>query len=199
MQHCVAFARQQRIDAYAAFSRYLLEAAPFDLMRDKHFALLRGQLPERKLELLEQHAAGVKGFRSGVGRWQQVFQSQQLSFLLSGDGGIRKALRFLPAEEISDAVARDTEKPAGYMLDWHQQAIRLYQFVEDLLQNVFGIARIRHPWTNEIVQPGLLPLDHLGDPLILFRAHLFEAQPSQARRAIHLGCRRFGGSEYCRA
>src|ERR1700685_1459734 len=109
MQYGVAFAREQRIDAHAAFGRHLLEAAPLEFMREKHLALLGGQLAERKLEFFEKHAAGVEGVGPGVGRRQQVFQSQQL-FLVAGRGCASKALWLLLAEEISDAVARDAEE-----------------------------------------------------------------------------------------
>ena len=55
------------------------------------------------------------------------------------------------------------------------------QLVEDVLQNVFGVARVGHAPANEVAQPGLLPRDHVGDPLVLFACH-----PLQARRVLHL-------------
>src|ERR1035441_10465027 len=55
-------------------------------------------------------------------------------------------------------------RPEGvYVLDRHQQAIRFHQLVENLLQDVFGVERVRHTPANEVAQPGLLPLDHLRD------------------------------------
>src|ERR1039457_1922711 len=42
MQHGIAFAREQRIHAHAAFGGHLLEAAPFQLVPHKHLALLLG-------------------------------------------------------------------------------------------------------------------------------------------------------------
>src|SRR5208283_6188256 len=40
MQHGVAFAREQRIDAHTGFGGHLLEGAPLELVPDKHLALL---------------------------------------------------------------------------------------------------------------------------------------------------------------
>jgi hypothetical protein len=50
--------------------------------------------------------------------------------------------------------------------------------VEDVLQNVLGVARVGHAPANEIAQPGLLPFDHFGDPLVLFEWHRLQA-PAQ--------------------
>ena len=67
------------------------------------------------------------------------------------------------------------------MLDGHQQAVRLNQFVEDLLENLFRIPWIRDAAADEVAQPRLLPGDHFGDPLVLFKHHLVES-----RRFVHL-------------
>jgi hypothetical protein len=56
------------------------------------------------------------------------------------------------------------------------------QFVEDVLQNVPSVAPVGHAPANEVLEPGLLPLDHFGDPLVLFDCH-----PLESRRALHLG------------
>src|ERR1035437_3679258 len=40
MQHRIAFAREQRIDAHAGLGGHLLEAAPCQFVRNKHLALL---------------------------------------------------------------------------------------------------------------------------------------------------------------
>src|SRR5271166_5691503 len=42
MQHRIAFAREQRINAHAGFGGHLFEAAPLDLVSDKYLALLIG-------------------------------------------------------------------------------------------------------------------------------------------------------------
>ena len=74
------------------------------------------------------------------------------------------------------------------MLDRHQQAIGFHQFVEDVLQNVLGVARVGHAAANEIAQPGLLPLDHFGDPLVLFECHPLltrSRREDDRRRVLH--------------
>ena len=72
-----------------------------------------------------------------------------------------------------------SKQPARQVLDRHQQTIRFHQFVEHVLQNVLGIARISHTPPNEVTQAGLLPLDHFGDLPVLFECHQL-----QARRAL---------------
>src|SRR5690349_14419313 len=104
-------------------------------MSNKHLALLVRQLFNRDLQFIEQNVAGVERIRTGIGRGQQIFQVQQFVFFIR-QGGFAEALRLLLAEQVSDAVARYAEKPAGDVLDGHQQAVRLDQFVEDVLQNV---------------------------------------------------------------
>src|SRR5262249_49531018 len=79
------------------------------------------------------------------------------------------------------------------MLDRHQQAVRLHQLEEDVLEDVLGVARVSHAPADEAAQPGALPLDDVGDPPVLFACH-----PLQARRVLHQGCRRMRGCGYCR-
>src|SRR3989454_6821594 len=98
MQHRIAFAGEQRVHAHAGLGGHLFEAAPFQLVRDKHVALLLRQLVDRQLEFLEKQVTGVKRLRSGVGRRQQIFQLQQFVVVERG-GGIAEALRSLLAEE----------------------------------------------------------------------------------------------------
>src|SRR5580700_4960435 len=62
------------------------------------------------------------------------------------------------------------------MLDRHQQAIRFHQLVEHVLENVLSVARIGHAPSNEVAQPGLLPLNHFGDPLVLFDFHQLQTR-----------------------
>src|SRR5882672_6956618 len=54
MQHRIPLAREQRVNAYAAFCRQLFKTAPVDLMRDEYFALLVGQFVERKFQFLKK-------------------------------------------------------------------------------------------------------------------------------------------------
>ena len=48
-------------------------------MSDEYFTLLVGQFVERKLQLIQKHVADVERFRPGIGRWQQIFDLQQLA------------------------------------------------------------------------------------------------------------------------
>jgi hypothetical protein len=82
MQHRIALARQQRIHTHAGLGGHLLESTPFQLVRDKHLALLRRQLVDGQLEFIEWYAAGVERLRSGIARRQQVFQLQQFVVLV---------------------------------------------------------------------------------------------------------------------
>ena len=68
--------------------------------------------------------------------------------------------------DINDAVTRYAKQPASDMLDRHQQSVRLYQPVEDILENIFRVARIRHVPADEVEQPGSLPLYQFGNALI---------------------------------
>ena len=79
MKHRVALAREQGVDVYAAFCRQLFEAAPLQFVSDEYFTLLVGQFVERKFQLIEKHVADVERFRPGIGRWQQIFDLQQLA------------------------------------------------------------------------------------------------------------------------
>jgi hypothetical protein len=54
------------------------------------------------------------------------------------------------------------------MLDRHQQTVRFHQRVKDILKNVLSVAGVRHTLTNEVAQPGLLPLDYFRDTPVLF-------------------------------
>jgi len=85
-------------------------------------------------------------------------------------------------EKVSDAIARDAKKPTGHVVNRHQQAIGFYQFVEDLLQNVLGVARVGHAPADEIAQPGSFFRDDFGNLPILFEALLVHRRD---RRLIH--------------
>src|SRR5215510_5578061 len=60
VEHGVPLPREQRVDAHARLGGQLAERAALQLVRDEHLALLLGQLLDRLLELVEQHAAGVE-------------------------------------------------------------------------------------------------------------------------------------------
>ena len=70
--------------------------------------------------------------------------------VLVRDGGIAEAFRPFFAEQIDDAIARHAKQPAGDVLDRHEQAIRFQQLVENVLQNVLGVARVGHAPPNEV-------------------------------------------------
>src|SRR5690349_20663132 len=57
LPHCIALARQQRVDAHPRALGELAEREALELLRHEYLALLARQLGERRLDLLEQHAA----------------------------------------------------------------------------------------------------------------------------------------------
>src|ERR1035441_1553208 len=140
MKHRVALTRQQRVDANACLRRQRLEAAALELMSDKDFALLGRQFVERGIQLIQKHIAQAERFRSYIGRGQKIFDLQQLAVFVL-ERGVGKTYRLLLAEEVCDAIARYAKKPAGHVVDRHQQAIGFHQFVEDLLQKIFDVGR----------------------------------------------------------
>src|SRR5690348_2476546 len=114
MQHRVALARKQGVDAYPAFSRQLLEAAPLEFVGDEDFALLVGQFVERKFQFLKKHISDVERFGSGGRRWEKVFKLQQLAVFVL-DCRVAEVLRPLLAPKVRDAIARDAKKPASHV------------------------------------------------------------------------------------
>src|SRR5579862_6323603 len=60
MQHRIAFAGEQCIHAHASLGGHLLETAPFQLVRNKHLALLLRQLVNCQLEFIKNHVARVE-------------------------------------------------------------------------------------------------------------------------------------------
>ena len=79
MKHRIALAREQCVNVDAAHRRQLIEAAPLQFVRDKDRALLGGQFIERGFQFFQQPVAQVESLRSGIGRWQQIFDPQQLA------------------------------------------------------------------------------------------------------------------------
>src|SRR5215472_13639679 len=176
----IALAREQRVHAQSSLRRHFLEALSIQFVSDEYFALRVRQFVKRKFQLVQKQVAEVKRFRTGIGRWQQILEPKQFAFLpLARRVGERS--RLLLAEQIGDAIARHPKKPAGHMLDWHQQSVGFDQLVEDVLQNVLHVARVRHSLANEIAQPGALADDYFGDPVILF-SHW----PRFFERMVHL-------------
>jgi hypothetical protein len=59
--------------------------------------------------------------------------------------------------------------------------VRLHQFVEDFLQDVFCVAAVGHPSTDEVSQPRFFALDRFRDLLVLLHHH-----PLFSQRLVHL-------------
>ena len=135
-------------------------------MSDKNFALLGRQFGKRGFQLIQEHVAQAERFRSGIRRGQQVFDLEQCPLFVL-ERGVGKTYRLLLAEEVRDAIARDAKKPAGHVVDRHQQAIGFHQFVEDLLQKIFDVGFVGHPLADEIAQPGAFFRDDFGDVQVL--------------------------------
>jgi len=81
---------------------------------------------------------------------------------------------------------RATRNNQPVMCYGHQQAIGFDQTVEDLLQNVLRITRIGHAPADEVQQARPLPLDHLGNALVLFECDALDFHELCARRFVHL-------------
>src|SRR5438132_14171917 len=109
MQHCITFAREQRIHAHSGFSRHLLEALSIQFVRDEYFAVLVRQFVERQFQFVEKQTADVDRFRPGIRRWQQILDLEQLAFFALGQC-VGKILRLVLAEKIRDAIARHAKK-----------------------------------------------------------------------------------------
>src|SRR5258708_6039108 len=176
MQHRITLAREQRIHAHAGLGGHLLEAAPFQFVSDENFTLVLGQFAERKFQFIKKHAAEVECFRSGIGRWQKIFDPQQFAVFVY-DRCIAKVLRLLLAEKVRDAIPRDAKKPAGHVPDGHQQAIGFHQFVEDLLHDVLGVGGIGYTPADEIAQPGSLLRDDSGNSTVLLDHRGYAQRP----------------------
>jgi len=57
------------------------------------------------------------------------------------------------------------------VIDRHQQAVRFHQRGEDVLQDVFGIARVAHAPADEAAQPRPLPVHDAVDVVVVSRCH----------------------------
>src|SRR5208282_2707413 len=149
MKYRVTLAREQGVDADAGFRRELFEASPLEFVSDEHVTLLIGKFAESKFQLIQKYAAEVERFRPGIWRWQQIFDPQKLAgFVLERCAA--EGHRLFLAEKVGDAITRDAKKPAGDVLDRHQQAIGFHQFVEDFLHDVLGVGGIGHTAADEV-------------------------------------------------
>lgn len=93
-------------------------------MRDKHFALIRRQLVERRLQRLEHDAARVERFGAGIVSGQCEIQPVVV-FVRDGItvGQIDERLFLFLAEAVDDAVAGDAKKPRACLFDRPRQTV----------------------------------------------------------------------------
>src|SRR5258708_12931532 len=74
MQLCVAFSREQSIDAKTCFGGDVFETAAHQFMRDKDFALSLRQFFECFVQRIKQQIPCVSCLRTGVLRGEEVFE-----------------------------------------------------------------------------------------------------------------------------
>src|SRR5580765_2020827 len=143
--HGVAFACQQRVDVQARALRKLGKAGTFQLVRNEDFALLGGQLRERRLDLREQNSPHHRSVGSIVGCRQQVPEAQGNRIDLAGCPGSELTGAWLGSaapEAIDDAIAGDAREPCPRLLHWLHHPVRHDQLVKRLLQDVLRFRRI---------------------------------------------------------
>jgi len=115
----------------------------------------------------------------GVRGGKQFFEQKHLTILR--DLPVRcVTLAALPPKEISDSVAGDPEQPGGDLFDWFHHPVRFHEFLEDVLEDVFGIAGTGHAPPNETPEPRPLSRNRFGDLLVLAlpSAHCFLSSSS---------------------
>ena len=159
--------REQRIHANSSFRCNFLEAVAHQLVGYEDLALLLRQFVERLVQFLEEHVSCVGGIGSGIRGWKQVFQREFLAFFGGGPSCSSRAFPALFPEAIRDPIASDAKEPCCQLLNWFQEAIRLNQFVEHVLQDVFRIFAVGYTLSNEAAQSTTLKRDCLRDSLIL--------------------------------
>src|SRR5437870_12441044 len=102
-------------------------------MSHEYFTLLVGQFVERKFQLIKKLVADVERFRPGIGRWQQIFDVQQLAVFVL-ERRVAEGLWPLLAEQVRAAIARVSNQPASHVLNRPQPAIDSDPFVDYPLQ-----------------------------------------------------------------
>ena len=78
-------------------------------------------------------------------------------------------IRRPPAKQIGDSISRHAIEPAAYLLGRLHQPVGLGQFVEDILQNVFGVFTSGDALANKIPQLWPSALDCIPDQPVLVR------------------------------
>src|ERR1700746_2219971 len=101
LQHGIAFARQQCVDADARALGELAEREALELLRDEHLALLARQLSKRSLDLLEEQRTHRRSLGHAVRRRQHLIQHPPLI----ARRGVQQQLRTPPAGAIEEHVA----------------------------------------------------------------------------------------------
>src|SRR5205085_222193 len=105
---------------------------------------------------------------------------------------IAERVRLFLAKKVGDAIARDAEEPPRDVFDGHQQAVGFDEFVEDLLNDVFGVRGIGHTTADEIAKAAALLHDDLGDSAILL------GHRGGAHGPVHPAVKTDEGRGYCR-
>jgi hypothetical protein len=168
----MVFAQHHGVYGDAGFGSEFLEAAAFEFVSRECGALFGRQFVERGLDLVEENAAGVGGFRAGVGRRQQLFQRQAFAVFfcargMAADRG-RQRLRLLFAKEIGDAIAGHAKEPGACLFYRLKEPVGGDEFVEDFLQDVFGFGLVGHAPANEIREASAIASRSFEDAAIVF-------------------------------
>jgi len=121
----------------------------------------------------------VPGLRPGLWRRQQFVKRRQ-PVLAVRIGRDRHRLERPAPEPVDDPIACHLKQPGTDLLDRPQHPDGFDQFAEHILQDVFGVARIRHAAPDKAPKPLALASDHLGDLPVLVSHH-----PIQGRGRIH--------------
>src|SRR4029077_4891573 len=108
----------------------------------------------------------------------------QLTILIDCDRVIPCRLAPSLAKKVCDPIPCHTEQPGTDLFHRLHQTVRFHELVEDLLQNVLCIARVCHPFPDEVPQPWLFSLNRFGEPSVSLRGH--SARPLYAQQPLHL-------------
>jgi hypothetical protein len=157
-----------------------LKLRPFQLVGDEHLALLRRQLRERQLQLVQKHAPRVERVRAGVRRRQQVVQPA--SSLLVRQRRLAQALRlFLRKRSVMRLRATRNSQPVTCSIGISRRFAST-SAEKHVLQNVLGVARIGHSPSDELEEPPSRARPPRDPPVFL------ERHPRQPSRVVHLRC-----------
>src|SRR5262249_11964083 len=96
----------------------------------------------------------------------------------------------LLAKHVGDAIARDAEQPRADLFDGPHQPSGLDQLVENLLQDILGVGRVRYALANEAAQAAALAHERLSDRTIM-TGH----GPVRIQFGVHTLCRRTRGPD----